>query len=614
MQVHELRNRVQAALLRVAKLQGVKSSDEDLQAATARDVALAKGRNNLGPEMARLFEALQSLQNERSVGAYQTLLTAILDDVLPGEGAVRLMTAYKNNATSLDILLEKKGGLEDVLEGNGGAVTNVISTGLRYAALSRTKNRRVVVLDELDCWIKQERVASFVNVIAAVSRGMVAQTFFITHHDIPNFEGKMNIVRFAADEQGVTYAERLEPAVSNWEDDSQPGIRGIELVNFRRHERIFVPGYPGATAYVGDNNLGKSTAITTALRVVAYGESDDSMLRHGCTEAKITIHLEEKQRLEWSRDSNRSPAVMYRLYRGEELVKEGRQPSRNQAPDWVAELLKITRVDDLDLHVGKQKIPVFLLGESGPKRATILSTGKESGYLKALMKEYEEIRVSDRETERSGEMVLARLKEKLRYLGAVDGLDVQMQTLLSNSEAIFTRVEYRDKLEQLLSNLNALGQSVQHYERIFDLLSTAPAMPQLPDHKVLESCIAVIDSTQLSSKLVLPEQLPQLPSLQDHSLLARIGLQISRLTTAATIAPEALPELPMMPSLALSPDLELLIQRLTQVQSAVTNDEQLAVAEQINFETAQTKLQELQTEMGSCPLCGNAFEHSHVHA
>src|SRR5690606_17040382 len=204
----------------------------------------------------------------------------ILNDVLPEEGVIRLLTQYKSNATWLDIALEKNGNLEDVVDGNGGAVTNVISAGLRFAALTRTPNRRLMVLDEPDCWLMENRVSAFARVISQVSAQTQTQTFFITHKNPAYFEGHVNLVQFYADDEGKVKASALAPVVQEWTDDETPGIRALELIDFRRHEHTLVPCYPGATAYIGPNNLGKSTAIVSSFKAVAYGESNDTMIRH----------------------------------------------------------------------------------------------------------------------------------------------------------------------------------------------------------------------------------------------------------------------------------------------------------------------------------------------
>src|SRR5690606_12576908 len=177
------------------------------------------------------------------------------------------------------------------------------------------------------------------------------------------------------------------------------------LYNFRKHVNTVIPCFPGATAIVGDNNLGKSTAIVSALKAVAYGESDDSMIHHDAQEAQVIFHLEKGIRIEWVRSRKGARSVVYRVFEGSnpEPIHEGSPKSRNSAPDWIQDLMGVSRVDDLDIQVGNQKLPVFLLNESASRRAQILSLGRESGHLAALMKAYEDLKAQDGVTVKRGE-------------------------------------------------------------------------------------------------------------------------------------------------------------------------------------------------------------------
>lgn len=643
----DIRRKLLKLSLKAAQLQGVLNADREQQAALLLEVSQAKGRGDLAEEIGTVFDALQTRAHQRSVGAFENLLSAVLNDVLPGEGVVKLMAEYKNNSTYLDFMLEKNGGLEDVLEGNGGAVTNVLCAGLRYAALSRTANRRLMVLDEPDCWLAPARIPFFANVISQVSRDMETQTFFVTHHDPALFEGVVNLVRFFEDADGKVQAHALAPLVQDWENDEQVGIRAIELINVRRHEHTLVPCFPGATAYIGDNNLGKSAAIVTALKTVAYGESDDSMIRHGCTEGRVIIHLEGKQRLEWSRSTKRAPTVLFRLYKGEELVAEGRPRARNQAPEWVTDILGVSRVDDLDLQIGSQKNPVFLLNDSAPRRAQILSVGRESSHLRAYMKKYEELKTQDRETVKAGELTLARLNAKLTYLERVEPLVQELQCQTAQGEQLLADLERLEALTKMGARLTALSASVQVLTAQADVLARIPTPPTLHDTSLLASLATKISRGQLAAAAPAVPDLPVCPVLAETSALARLtarieagqvlkalpavpalplvpvladvtrivalGQRIRTATTALAVAPSLVP-IPPVPALHELRVLERVVGQLARSQEASAQALTESLQTQAQFETAQQELLELQDQLGGeCPLCGNAFAHPHTH-
>ena len=611
---HQVRNRVQNAGLRAARLDGVRASALSRSEELAQAIALAKGRLNLTEEVTSVFEALQTRAHERSLGAFERLLSAVLNDVLPEEGVVRLLAQVKANATWLDVALEKaNGALEDVLDANGGAVTNVISTGLRFAALSRTKNRRLMILDEPDCWLKPERVPAFINVVAQVATQTKTQTFFITHHEPELLQGRVNIVRFSQDSKGMVRATAELPLVVQWEDDSTPGIRSIELVNVRRHEHTVIPCFPGATAFIGDNNLGKSTAIASSFKAVAYGESDDSLIRHGAQEARIVLTLENGQRLEWSRALKRSPSVLYRLYQGDEMVCEGRPKTRNQAPEWVTDVLGVARVDDLDIQVGAQKTPVFLLDDSAPKRAQILSVGKESGHLKTLMRKYEESRAQDRETVKHGELELARLRARLGYLAKVPQVLAEVHALSENANTLLQELEQREKLQAVYDRLAARLNEASALERQLSCLQTLPGAPALASTDDLERVLRKLTQLQRAATVVPLPALPAVPELQATAELLRLGQRMAQ-ASKAIAALQNMPAVPSAPVLVDSKELTKVLTQLPAALDAALKSEQDLKALSLRLEQERQALQSLQEELGECPLCGHAFEDEKGHA
>lgn len=611
---HQVRNRVQNAGLRAARLDGVRSSALSRSEELAQAIALAKGRLNLTEEVTSVFEALQTRAHERSLGAFERLLSAVLNDVLPEEGVVRLLAQVKANATWLDVALEKaNGALEDVLDANGGAVTNVISTGLRFAALSRTKNRRLMILDEPDCWLKPERVPAFINVVAQVATQTKTQTFFITHHEPELLQGRVNIVRFSQDSKGMVRATAELPLVAQWEDDSTPGVRSIELVNVRRHEHTVIPCFPGATAFIGDNNLGKSTAIASSFKAVAYGESDDSLIRHGAQEARIVLTLENGQRLEWSRALKRSPAVLYRLYQGDELVCEGRPKTRNQAPEWVTDVLGVARVDDLDIQVGAQKTPVFLLDDSAPKRAQILSVGKESGHLKTLMRKYEESRAQDRETVKHGELELARLRARLGYLAKVPQVQAEVQALSENANTLLQELEQRERLQAVHDRLAARLSEVSALELQLSCLQKLPGAPALTSTDELERVLRKLTQLQRAATVAPLPALPAVPELQATAELLRLGQRMAQ-ASKAIAALQNMPAVPPAPVLVDSKELSKVLTQLPAALAAALKSEQDLKALSVRLEQEHQALQSLQEELGECPLCGHAFEDEKGHA
>lgn len=545
---NELRQRVQQTTHRTSRLAGMQEANALRKVELTQAVAAAKARQGLGDEVKLVFGALQVSAHERSVGTFERLLTALLNDVLPDEGRIRFLPKYRDNTTWLDVALEKNGNLEDILEGNGGAVTNVVSAGLRYASLTRTKNRRFMVLDEPDCWMKKERIPAFIRVIAQVAKLTNVQTLFISHFgDLSQYPGLVNVVELSSGPDKVRHANVVGPLVTDWTDDTTPGIRCIELHNFRAHTHTVIPCFPGATAFVGDNNEGKSAAISGSIKAVAYGESDDSVIHHDASEAKVIIHLENQTRVEWTRSRKGSPAVMYRQFNGDTMVHECRQPSRNMAPDWCQTLLGINKVDALDIQVGNQKSPVFLLDETASTRAQILSLGRESSHLKTLMQDYEAIKADDSATVKQGELELGRVVFNLSKLEPIPDVSVQLEKLSKLSDAVCTEMVNRERTESLLARWDTSRAILDKVEAELSILADIPELFELTDVTPMLALADRIDGhKRLLTAIDLP-QIPALPELVDVTEIHEIGEALR--TRRELLAAMDLPVIPVLPEL-----------------------------------------------------------------
>lgn len=650
--VSQLKSRLDTARMKAARLVGARDSDTRQLAELTDKVGLAKARLSLSEELTRLFEAMQTRAHSRSVGSFEALLSAVLQDVLPGTGNVRLELSNSNNAPNLDIFLDNNGSLEDILEGNGGAVTNVVSTGLRYAALTRTKNRRLIVLDEPDCWIKPEHIPEFMRVISEVSATTKAQTLLISHHEPAYFRGRMNVVELVRDDNGLVSAEVHAPQVTQWESDSQPGLRGIRLVGVRAHTDTWVPLFPGATAFIGDNNYGKSTALSTAIKAVAYNQSDDTIIRHGASKAEITVVLENNRRLVWTRRLKGSPKVVYALYIGneEKPIKEGKAPGRGSVPDWVREELGVSEVDGLDIQVGSQKKPVFLLDQSAPTRARLLSVGRESGHLTQVMDAWGDIKRGDRDVVKDGEARVSRLNYRLERMGSLDAAVATCETLSDKFSAVESVGRNFAQLRSLVERLTQSSAEVAHLSAQVEALSGIPeAAPQLAEVASLSRVIERLERGQAVKNVELPPvqidvpvleetvslirvmdriqrfqhvkgvELPPLqvevPELLDTAELVKVGERIKRLSKYQPLFGVTLPNLPDLPALGDERQLQNTMARLLGLtKTLVSAQEEQAQAEK-DAVGAEAALKALQEKLGGvCPLCDHKFEKEHDHA
>lgn len=643
-----LRNRHEKVSTKYAKLQGQRTAIAKIAESLADRVAKAKGRQGCAAEAATVFNEMQRRAHALAVADFEALLSAILHDVLPGEGSVQLDLSIKAGAPSLNVNLLKNGNATDVLDDNGGAVTNVVCAGLKFATLSRTNNRKFMVLDEPDCWVKPYLVPAFLKVISDVATQAKTQTMIVSHHPAELLGDEITRVQFSVDDQGYIHATALEPVVALWEDDETPGIRSVELINYMAHKHTVIPCFPGATAFIGDNNLGKSAALVSNFRAVAYNASSDQCINHDAKSATIIYHLEKDQHLIWSRDPARNPVVLYELYQGDELVREGRPPSRNTAPDWVTALLGIQRVDGLDLQLSSQKLPVFLLDQSASVRAQMLSIGRESGHLARLMQTYEDLKRTDKVTVRTGE---ADLEHLFRQLSNADDLDdiesaiaqqrvalrgletgtrdaiaiLELERRFATSQLLVIRAE-REVKAALYLPVVPLLHDTQRLEHLIGQLATGEACaavlpprqlvkaPLLHDTQQLERLIGQLTTGAVCAAATQEWQLVKAPLLHDLAPLIDIGKRIAKGELCAPLRAQLPSQWPALPLLHDTEGLARMAVALEQAARSLAQAEVASAAAEADLVAGQAAFAALMRTLGDrCPLCDAPFSQNPSH-
>jgi AAA domain len=412
---HEV-TRVAAVL---ARLEGRRDTVKSRAKELTREVELAKGRLAVKDEVEAFIEAVHGSASRRNLAAFETLLTALVQEVLPGEKPVALELSTERGLASLDICVARPdGALEDVLEDNGGALTNVIGMALRLIAVVKADVARFLALDEADCWIAPDRVASFYRVLEDGAARLGVQCLAVSHHDLSQFSGQFHIARIAGEPHSGVDIDAPDCSAA-W-DDAKPGLRFVRLVNVQAYKDATLHLSPGVNALIGPNNRGKSTFIR-ALRAVFYGEARDSLVRAGAKAAIVEIGVAGRRALRFSRQPRRTPVNIWSLHEADGSIVEEKgmryETGGRTVPDWVADLFGIRKVEDLDVHIAHQKFPVFLLGETASRRSAVLSIGQEASYIRDMLVIHRERCAQDNTLMRNGERELIALAETL------DGLE-----------------------------------------------------------------------------------------------------------------------------------------------------------------------------------------------
>jgi hypothetical protein len=142
----------------------------------------------------RVSTALEKLNQDlfsTLLGTVQEKITIALQEILEQPISFHAKAGFSRNSASVEFWIERNGKQEDLLNGQGGSVANIVSVCLRIFALTtldEATHRRFLVLDEQDCWLRADLVPKLVKIIHDASRALGFQVLMISHHDRHLFE------------------------------------------------------------------------------------------------------------------------------------------------------------------------------------------------------------------------------------------------------------------------------------------------------------------------------------------------------------------------------------------------------------------------------------------
>lgn len=596
---------------------------EALQKASSIDAIMHERRNRMLSLMDKIRESngrlalrsdvdaylvhLQRRAHHRSVGLYEQLLTALVQDILPENTyPISLVLDTDKGLPSLSIELGKKDEAQDIFDDTGGSLTNVVSAGLRFVALARSGLRKFMILDEPDCWIEPDRIPSFANVLADMSAKIKVQTILISHYKGNAFSNIGNRLRLEKKDGAIlVHRDKSEP----WADDKTPGIRWIRLENFMSHQDSMIELGPGINSLSGPNHIGKS-AVVRAFRVFAYHEGADRNIMHGKDFFKISIGLENGKILTCTRYRKAARKTVY-TYIDSTMTEPRVEPAgKTSVPDFVIQALNIQKLNDLDIQLSHQKMPVFLLNEPKTKQATILSAGMESDYVRNMLREYK--------TWLDNDQALIRTSEK-EIQGIKPSIDAWEKTypegLLLEGKALEARLNLLMLQLKKSQDLNSIIQSITKAETLSKYLEEVeyPVQPQLT-HKPEMNRLALHWEAQLKAgryeSLEVKVQEPVLDKLlQMAEHLRKWKKSTLRAQQFEGVGPQQ--SEPVAPTLS--------NHEMLQVLKSWEHSHGVAMQTEQAVSQSAAALQQLEEECDAliaengdaCPLCAQSWPHSH---
>lgn len=437
-------------------LQGTSESLKSEKTSIVDKVSKAKLWLSKEPEYVKFLQHLQNILHQKNIGAFSELLSYFVKDVLKKEKDIILDLYTYHNLPALKIEADNNGNRENIIEGNGGSIANIVSTGLRLIALSRLPNRKFIVLDEPDCWLRIDHIPIFAKIIGEISTQLNIQTVIISHHHWSYFKDYGRVIELKQEGPHLT-TEIIHDSDAIIKNNTNY-IKQVTLKHFMSHYNTTYELHPNLTCIVGENDIGKSV-LSPAFKAIAYGDSSDSYIMHGENEAQFLVELSTKNSILWQRfrekDQENTQKVKFSLYDSNNKLVHS-EFSAYETPDFIQRELNICTVEDIDVHIGNQKQPVFLLSsDTKPQqRAKILSLGKDSLNIQKTMEIIKSKKRHFKHTEKEGEQRFSTIEKQL---GVLDNIE----QLVSRSEELKDIGFLLEKQNQKLEELTLLIQQME---------------------------------------------------------------------------------------------------------------------------------------------------------
>lgn len=613
-----------------------------------KDVGEAKGRRELKPKIDKFLEEQQADFHTRIVGKYEQLLTTFVNEVMQGQAPIGLDLTIKRGQPALDIVSRVTADIaKDIYRHKGGALTNLISLGLRMIVITRSKRRRFMILDEADCWAQTEKIPAFYKVVREGASKLGIQSIAISHFPTSMFGDDVNIVRLSGHPESSTGTNvNNNPRRHVWSDEEE-GFRYIRLINFQGYVNETLYLTPGTTIISGDNDLGKSTFVR-AMRAVFYGdrEIDDGLIRDGERMCAVEIGLKNGRVLRWDRQIRRNPVNLWTLKEADGSVvtinnEDGSVAARYETggdlPEWVEREFGISPVHGLDAHLTIQKEPVFLLTESPQVRALVLSVGQEASYISGMIAKHKEQVAADSATIREGEKELMRILERVSKLERA----VQKSDALATAEGIYETLKNRssvaDHAGKRLSDIERAARDLTILRRKAEILEFVPELEDVRGLEVdmheTERLAALHTSIRAAERQVerhrrtaeILQRLPSVvPEIKSSDRLIDLGrniagtrTEVERLAKARDVLARVPEKIPALRDMTSAGDI---VRNVTAGQLAVASSTLKLTEVDEKMASTKAEVDAIVKSFGdSCPVCGTHIEDGskfmavHVH-
>jgi exonuclease SbcC len=316
-------------------------------------------------------------------------------------------------------------------------------------------------------------------------------------------------------------------------------IRKIILTDFMAHAATEIELGPGLTVLTGPNNSGKS-AVVEALRCLAVNPTPKYYIRHGAKEARVEIVFDDGARLAWVR---REKYALYELTRPgaqepEVYAKFGRKP-----PEEVQDVLRLSLVEledsaevrEIDVHLGNQREPIFLLNKPKTVMASFFASTTESAHLikmQALLKN----RINKAKAEEKDLLArLAGFEGRLDRLSPLPDVCLRLERLRLGLDASLAGQRHAAALEDMVAAMTGTASTLARQLAAAGAYAALTPAPELFEVAPLRGL-----TLELSHKTGLRRQaqakseaLSRLAAPHEHFDAAALATRLNALRTVA---------------------------------------------------------------------------------
>lgn len=436
-----------------SSLQSLLSEQESLVEKIKNSQSIIDNKQNV---MA-VLDGLNDRTQARTKSVYENLLTTLLHEVKPDDpenDSVVLETEIKKNKVSLDVGVRTSSGfVRNAYQDKGRSVENILAMGLRFISVSRTSNRRLIVMDEADNNLRQEYIPAFARIMAQLSRQIGMQVIYISHHPASCFEGHARIISFERINGRVVSGVVSEPSMSSGYDSkaSDSYIRYIRLVNTKQHENTFIELSPGVNVITADIDVGKST-LAQAIEAVAQNEGREGLIRDGETALLVEMGIEGNMVLRWEYSRKGSRKTKYTLIDGSGAICNESYDGQ-YVPAWLHDYLGMEKKHDFDIHISDSHNSSFILDKkiSSFKRADLLSLGRESADVQKMLRAYAEMLDKATKTLNESKKRLELVHKKIEVAKGIEFVGDKIGGL----EDLLTKIEVNYKKMDVIKDIGA---------------------------------------------------------------------------------------------------------------------------------------------------------------